>query len=86
MGAGRTRGCEDWRSENKQPAPDPWRHKITMDMGTLRVDDRARCVEMCRDEVQIGCTTVSRSAIEKLAEWFAKYYPSRGKDNGVKIQ
>jgi hypothetical protein len=73
---------------NEYPLPpsDNWRHKITLDMGTLRVDGAVRSVEMCREEVQIGCTTVSRSAIEKLAEWFDYHFPKLGKEGRVKIQ
>ena len=64
----------------------PWRHKVTVDFGLIKVDGNVNRVWMCRDEVEIGCTTVSRAAIEKMAEWFDKHFPKAGKEDGVKLQ
>lgn len=43
-------------------------------------------VTMRPDEVTVGCTTVTRQAVQMMYELFQKHYPNGGAPQEVKIQ
>jgi hypothetical protein len=72
--------------EEQEYRKDTWTHKVTMvNEHIIHVDGVHRAVAMVADEVKIGCTTVAREVIEKLAADFKVYFPDN-KAREVKIQ
>jgi hypothetical protein len=55
--------------------PDNFEHDVSLRGSAIVVDTYQKRVRLHPDKVRIGCTTVSREVIEKLAELFAKHYP-----------
>ncbi len=55
-----------------------WKHEVRASGVDILVDGHKRRITLTKDEVRIGCTTVSRDVIEKVAAEFRKYFPDGG--------
>lgn len=56
---------------------DSWTHSVTLENGKFVVDGNYKPVTLRNDKVIIGSTTVSRTAVEALVEFWKKHFPVR---------